>query len=86
MKLHCIKCGKVFNKKKNLANHYLNQHTLTRKYASYLEKKGHKMRFVATSPKIQYQCKECGKLFVNKLNLSLPQSTCAYRYKNLFMC
>ena len=40
----------------------------TRKYKSYL-RQGLKMKFTAI-PEIQYRCKQCGKVFVHKVNLT----------------
>ena len=44
-----------------------NQHNVTRKYKSYLQK-GLKMKFVLL-PQMESRCQQCGKLFIHKRNL-----------------
>ena len=94
MKMHyCNECGKVFNRKRHLRFHRLNEHTATKRYKSSYLGKGLKMKFmvipssnnkdIISSNKAVKKCKFCNRIFFNENALKNHQENVHFEKKQL---
>ena len=92
---YCSVCERVFNRKKHLTHHHLNEHTTTRRYKSYLGE-GLNIKFIAIpqshneginshrySNKTTKKCKYCNRIFYHNDALQNHQKNVHLEKKKL---